>query len=451
MPRSRRGRAVGRGQTFVSERVLTPVQEFISKEASSGIVLLAAAVIALAWANSPLDGEYFDFWASTVTVNTPLFRISDALQHWVNNGLMAVFFFVVALEIKREVLHGELAGARLAALPVAAALGGMVAPALLFTAVNAGGAGAHGWGIPMATDIAFALGVLAILSDRVPSSLRLFLLALAIVDDLGAILVIAVFYTSDLDARSLGLAAVVVALIVLMRQMGVRNFAPYVVASVCLWIAVHESGVHSTIAGVALGLLTPSRNAGGATTLWQRAQAMLARLRWVRKRDEDMQPKEVEASAQGREAPLERLERILHPWSSYVVLPVFALANAGIYVGGGTISDAASSSTTLGVIFGLLAGKFAGVLGATWLATALGMGKLPNGVHWRHVAGAALLAGIGFTVSLFITGLAYDNPQLISDAKIGILGASVLAGLLGFTFLRLISSGERRQAEAAPA
>lgn len=441
-PPSRGARLISAQRAYVSRVLLPPVQEFISREVSGGIVLLAAAAVALIWANSPWDGQYFDLWGSVLTVDAGIFRISEDLQHWVNEALMAIFFFVVALEIKREVLHGELAGVRLAALPAAAALGGMIVPALLFAAFNAGGNGARGWGIPMATDIAFALGVLALLGNRIPSQLRLFLLALAIVDDMGAILVIALFYTNDLALGSLGIAALLVLAILLMQRLRVRGFTPYALAGLALWVAVFESGVHATIAGVVLGLLTPSTPHLTARTFFDSARGLLSDFRRAfRARNAErteLLVEEMEALSRETEAPLERLERVLHPWSSYVVLPVFALANAGISLSGNAISDATSSSVTIGVMVGLLAGKLAGILGAAWLAVKLRIAKLPAGVGWRHLAGAALLGGIGFTVSLFITGLAFDDARPTGDAKIGILAASVAAGLAGYWFLRLV-------------
>jgi len=441
-PPSRGARLISAQRAYVSRVLLPPVQEFISREISGGIVLLAAAAVALVWANSPWNDQYFDLWGSVLTVDAGIFRISEDLQHWVNDALMAVFFFVVALEIKREVLHGELAGVRLAALPAAAALGGMIVPALLFTALNAGGDGARGWGIPMATDIAFALGVLALLGNRIPSQLRLFLLALAIVDDMGAILVIAVFYTNDLAVGSLGIAGLLVLAILSMQLLRVRSFAPYALAGVALWVAVFESGVHATIAGVVLGLLTPSTPHLSARTFFDSARGLLRDFRqafpWQNAERTELLVEEMEDLSRETEAPLERLERVLHPWSSYVVLPVFALANAGISLSGDTISDAASSSVTIGVMVGLLAGKLTGILLAAWMAVQLRIARLPAGVGWRHLAGAALLGGIGFTVSLFITGLAFDDARLTGDAKIGVLAASVAAGLAGYWFLRLV-------------
>ncbi|MDO8615739.1 MAG: Na+/H+ antiporter NhaA [Dehalococcoidia bacterium] len=444
-------------RSLLPQRILLPVQEFIQTEAAGGVVLLAAALAALVWANSPLDGAYFDLWETRVSFDVQVFAASQDLQHWVNDALMVVFFFVVGLEIKREMLHGELAGPKRAALPVAAALGGMAAPALIFAAFNAGGEGAKGWGIPIATDIAFAIGVLALLGDRIPSGLRVFLLALAIVDDIGAILVIAVFYTESLAWDSLAIAGGLLALIVAMQLAGVRNMVLYLVAGVALWAAMFESGVHATIAGVLLGLLTPSRPPRAETAFKREAESLLAQYREAAA-EEDIERVqavlgELEEVAAESAAPLERLERLLHPWSSFLVVPAFALANAGVHLSGGLISDSAASPVTWGVLLGLVTGKLAGVCAAAWLAVRLRLAEMPAGIGWTHLAGAGLLAGIGFTVSLFVTGLAFADGQLVGEAKVGILAASVIAGVAGYTFLRLVGkpSPAGGQAEAAGA
>jgi Na+:H+ antiporter, NhaA family len=393
--------------------LLQPAQQFIQTEAASGLVLLAATVVALAWANSAWSDSYFDLWRPTVSFETPLFGFNEDLGHLVNDGLMAVFFFVIGLEIKRELLRGELATPRKAALPVVAALGGMVAPALIYVAFNGAGAGAKGWGIPMATDIAFALGVLSLLGARVPLSLKVFLLAIAVVDDLGAILVIAVFYTDSLSPEA-GLAALaLLAVIVAARRAGVASLAVYAVLALCFWLAVLESGVHATVAGVVLAFLTPAGSA-------------MAR-----------------PGGPAREAPLELLERTLHPWASFAIVPIFALANAGIELSGGALRAASESAVTAGVAVGLVAGKPLGIMLATALAVRTGLAALPEGVSWRQIGGVGLLAGIGFTVSLFITGLAFDSPGLEAEAKLGILAASLVAGAAGFVALAAASPRQR--------
>ena len=384
----------------VAGRYITPLgQEYASIEALSGIVLLLAAVVALAWANSPWSDSYTSFWGYDVTATLGRFSIADDLGHWVNDGLMAIFFFVVGLEVKRELTEGELTDRRAASLPLLAAVGGMVVPALVFFAWNPSGPGSSGWGIPMATDTAFALGVLALLGARVSSGLKLFLLTLAVVDDIGAICVIAIFYSSHVQAEWLGGAAVTIACIVLLQRLGVRYPLAYVAPALVLWLCVFQSGVHATIAGVALGLLTPV------------------------------------ADARGRRV-IDALEHRLHPWTSFVVVPVFVLANAGIVLGGDAVRAAASSSITWGVATGLVAGKAVGIVAATAVCLGLGLSRLPDGSSFRQLVGVATLAGIGFTVSLFIADRSFVGARL-GEAKIGILAGSLVAGIAGTGVLAL--------------
>jgi Na+:H+ antiporter, NhaA family len=345
-------------------------------------------VVALAWANSPWRASYDSWWHTEAVLRIGTWRLAEDLRHWVNDGLMTLFFFVVGLEIKRELVDGQLRSARAAALPVVAALGGMVTPALLYAAVNLGGDGAGGWGIPMATDIAFALGVVALLGRAVPSSLKVFLLTLAIVDDIGAIVVIAVFYTDDLAATALLAAAVLLLVVLVMRRLRVSYVPLYALVGAGVWLATFQSGVHATLAGVVLGLLTP---------------AVVA----------------------------DRLEHAIHPWTSYVVVPVFALANAGVWLGGDALSDAVGSPVAAGIVLGLLVGKTVGITAFTWVATRLRLADLPHDVRWSQLVAVAAVAGIGFTVSLFISGLAFDAPALDAEAKVGILFASVVAAVGG--------------------
>lgn len=407
-------------------------------------MLLFAAVIAITWANSPFRDSYSDLWGTTISVDVRLFSISKSLHHWVNDGLMAIFFFVVGLEIRREIAHGELSDRRRATLPAAAALGGMVLPALIFFSLNASGEGAKGWGIPMATDIAFALGVLALLGSRIPSNVRLILLALAIVDDIGAILVIAVFYTEDLSFEALGIAFLLLGTILVMKHVGVPNINAYVLVGILFWAAVLKSGVHATIAGVVLGLMTPVTPYFNRGTFAQSIDTLVRRFQDALARgDKDEQEAvlgQIEELSQGTEAPVERLERVVHPWSSNIIVPIFALANAGVMLSGDAVRDASSSTITLGIMLGLLFGKVLGITGFAWLAVRSQIASLPTGVTWLRVTGIGLLAGIGFTVSLFITELAYQDAQLVSEAKIGILVASAVAGLVGYTFLRKVTA-----------
>ncbi|MGZ8379303.1 MAG: Na+/H+ antiporter NhaA [Gemmatirosa sp.] len=424
------------------ERVLGPFQRFFSTSAASGLVLLAATAVALVWANSPWADTYHHLWEAPVTIGAPGFGLTLSLHHWVNDGLMAVFFFLVGLEIKREVLVGELASRRTAALPVAAALGGMVVPALLYTALNAGGAGAAGWAVPMATDIAFALGILALLGDRVPSGLRIFLAALAIADDLGAVLVIAFFYTGALDWGAMGGAAAVLAVLVGLNRAGARRPLTYALLGVGLWLFVLASGIHATIAGVLLALTVPARTRIDEDEFLARAEASLADFRAadepgttvLTNQGHQAALQAIENAADAAQAPLQRMEHALHGVVAFVIMPIFALANAGVALGGG--GAAVGSPIALGVVLGLALGKPLGITLASYLAVRAGAADLPTGVTWRHVHGAGWLAGIGFTMSLFVAGLAFADPAVLDIAKLGIFTASIAAGGVGFTLLR---------------
>ncbi len=433
-----------RPRDFVYRRVFLTAQVFIRVEAASGIVLLFAAIAALIWANSPWWDSYFEFWHTEVLVEAELFDLHLDLREWVNDALMTIFFFVVGLEIKRELVHGELSNPRRALLPAAGALGGMVVPALLYLVLNVGGEGARGWGIPMATDIAFAIGVLSLLSRRVPFSLKVFLLALAIADDIGAILVIAVFYTSDMNFLALGLAGLALLGIAVMNRSGVQTINIYVAAGALFWLLVEQSGVHATIAGVILGLMAPASYFYNPKTFVEAAQDLLSRFKLAEETESD----EVQAGilaqmedlTQGTEAPLDRLERALHSWVSFGIVPLFALANAGVHVSNETADAALSSPISQGVILGLLVGKPLGIFLVTWLAVKLGLCEIPQGATWPQVLSVGMLAGIGFTVALLITDLAFDNELLVDEAKLGVLTASLAAGIAGFVFLWLTTS-----------
>jgi NhaA family Na+:H+ antiporter len=420
----------------VPRRLVQPLVRVLHTESASGIAVLVAALIALIWANSPWADAYRQLWETPLSLRVGGFELSEDLRHWVNDLLMAVFFFVVGLEIKREAVHGDLRDLRTAMLPVAGAVGGMVMPALLYVAVNTGGTNLRGWGIPVATDIAFAVGILALLGRRVPTGLRVFLLTLAIVDDIGAILVIAVFYTSDLALGWLAVAVATVAAVVVMQRAHVRVLVPYIVAAGILWLAVFESGVHATIAGVVLGLLTPAWSFHPPERVTEPTDAELGALRVSPpdgQADEDEQAAFLEVTRLANEAisPLARLQAALHPWSAFVVVPLFAFANAGVTLSGDVLAQSLSSPITLGVILGLVVGKPVGIVGAAVLAVRSGRARMPAGVGWGLLAGVAALAGVGFTVSIFIAGLAFSEPEVVDAAKIGILIASALAGLLG--------------------
>lgn len=384
------------------------VLAFLRTEVGGASLLLVATIVALVWANSPWASSYVDLWSTDVRIGVGRFAIDHDLGHWVNDGLMVLFFFVVGLEVRRELVFGDLRNPRVAAVPALAALGGMVVPALLYVAINAGGEGAHGWGIVMATDIAFVLGAMALLGSRVSDGTRLFLLTLAIVDDIGAIAVIAIFYSSSIDLIALGAAAaILIATVLLVRFGDARRpqgwgWPFYLVTGLALWIATTLSGIHPTIAGVAMGLIVVVR------------------------------PREDGSDAP---TPSERFQAAIHPWSSFVVIPLFALANAGVALGDGVLERALTSPVTIGVIVGLVAGKLLGVSQFALAAVRLRIGLLPPGMERLHAFGAGGLAGIGFTVSLFVADLAFDDPLLRDEAKIGVLLASVVAAVAGSLLL----------------
>lgn len=428
-------------RSFVARRVVLPAQAYMHSATVSGFVLVAAAITALVWANSPWGETYFDFQHAKITLNLGFFAIEESVQHWVNDALMTLFFFVVGLEIKRELVSGELSSVRRASLPMIAALGGMVVPAGLYAALNLGGA-IEGWGIPMATDIAFALAVLSLLGDRIPSQVRITLLALAIVDDIGAILVIALFY-SEASFLPLLIAFGLFGVILLMRfVLGFINFTPYVIVGALMWLAVFESGVHATLAGVVLGFMAPSSPFYSRETFARSARSLIQKFEKAMSDDEtthaDFMLGQMEELTLGTESPLDRLERKLHGWSNYLVLPIFALVNAGVRLDLPSLQAAMTNRITLGILCGLVLGKVIGIFGFTWAATRIGIAQLPEGTGMKQVTGIGLLAGIGFTVSLFITDLAFQEPADLSAAKIGILAASLLAGVLGYLYLRFL-------------
>jgi NhaA family Na+:H+ antiporter len=423
--------------------LIRPFQRFAALEASGGILLIASTIVAMLAANSPYATDWHHLWETPIAFGAGDLQISKTLHHWINDGLMAVFFFVVGLEIKREVLIGELSTARKAALPMAAALGGMVVPAGFYYAFNGGTEAASGWGIPMATDIAFALGVLMLLGKRAPTGLKVFLTALAIVDDLGAVLVIAVFYTAELSVVALGAAALFLGAMFVLNLLHVRYPLAYLVLGIALWGALVESGVHGTVAGVLGALAIPVRRRIAATEFVDRARDYLAEI------EQDLRPGMVAPTPDQRDAihsleqaceevetPLARLEHDLHPLVAYAIIPLFALSNAGVPLGAGVV-DSLMGRISLGIIVGLIAGKQIGVMLFAWLAVKLGLADLPSATTWRHMYGAASLCGIGFTMSLFIANLALGSPAQLDIAKTAILAASVISGGVGWLILRL--------------
>lgn len=436
-----RHRTWATSERFVPKTFIRPFVRFSQIEASSGMVLLLAAVAALIWANSPWSENYFSLLEEHVTIELFAFRLDESVLHLINDGLMAVFFFVVGLEIKRELVLGDLRDPKAAALPVLAALGGMALPALIYFAFNAGTAASHGWGIPMATDIAFAIGVVALLGSRVPPGAKLFLLAVAIADDIGAIVVIALFYTADLKAGFL--AASIVALIVvwIAGRVNVRAMSFYLPMALVIWYLTLESGVHATLAGVALAFLTPARPLYQPREFDQRARAILDAFPIEDVTDPyaqehaDHEALVLSEIATESVAPLNRMEHRLVVWSSFVIVPIFALANAGVDFRAVSIGAALTSNIALGVAAGLVVGKIVGITTASYGAVRLGLGKLPPGTNWSHVVGLSAVAGIGFTVSLFVAGLAFADPQFTDLAKVGIFSGSLVAGIIGSIIL----------------
>jgi Na+:H+ antiporter, NhaA family len=435
-------------ERYIPRRFIRPIQSFMDIEAASGVVLLAAAIAAVWWANSPFRDSYESILASEVSLGIGGFRFADTVHHLINDGLMVIFFYVVGLEIKRELVLGELRDRRAAMLPVMAALGGMVVPIAIYLAYNAGtGEGARGWGVPVATDIAFAVGVLALLGRRVPAAAKLFLLALAIVDDLGGILLIAIFYTEDLALDWLGASIGLLVLVAVASRVGIRSHIVYFPLAIIIWYSFVRSGIHSTVAGVALAFLTPARPMYSVAELDEKARSILETFPANEDTALARERSEYEASqlAQiSREsvAPLVRNEHTLNRWSSFLVIPLFALANAGVHFGEVGIGDALTSRVALGVMLGLVIGKTAGITLFSWLAIRTGLGRLPAGTGWRQLVGTAAVAGIGFTVALFIASLAFTDDTVINQAKVGIFAGSLIAGVVGSALLW--SAGGRR-------
>ena len=436
------------------EPLLRPLQAFLSAKSAGGIVLMLAAVVALAWANSPWRDAYHDLWHMKVSIGAGRCTIAMSLEHWVNDGLMVLFFLLVGLEIKRELLFGELASMRQASLPVAAAIGGMIAPAGIYAALNWGGAGAHGWGVPMATDIAFALGVLALVGRGVPTSVKVFLLAVAIVDDLGAVLVIAIFYTASVSIPTLAIAGVFLLALIALNLLRVHRPLPYVLLGLGLWFATLLSGIHATIAGVLLALTIPATRQIEELPFVEYARRMLAEF----ERDATSVPDKItedqshaisalESAAEAVQTPLARVEHALLLPVTFLIIPLFALANAGVDLRSGGGGAIARDTITWGVLLGLLIGKPIGVLLASWIALRTRIASLPEGANWRQIAGVSVLCGIGFTMSLFIGNLAFpDDPDHLVATKVGILAASLLAGIVGGVIIA--SASARRHVEA---
>jgi NhaA family Na+:H+ antiporter len=431
----------------IAKKVLAPIERFLAIEASSGIVLLIAAVVALIWANSPLHETYEHLWHTPIGVRFGGFSFERDLHFVINDGLMTVFFFVVGLEIRREMHGGELSELRRAALPLAAALGGMVVPASLYAAFNHDLSSASGWGVPTATDIAFALGALALLGKRVAPALRVLLLALAVVDDIGAIIVIAVFYSSGISIAGVLLALAGMIAIAAMKKLGIRSPLAYVAPALVVWSGVYVAGAHPTLAGVIVGLMTPVRAWFGPEGLLDHAAAIggLRGQGAAAPTEREILPHLDTLRTAEREAvsPVERLQHALHGWVAFGIMPLFALANAGVALGGASL-EGEGMWVFSGVMLGLIAGKPLGIVAVSWLAVRSGIATLPRGLRFLHVAVVGVVAGIGFTMSIFIAQLAFTDPELLATAKLAVLCASGVAALVGLVVGYLVLSPDQQ-------
>jgi Na+:H+ antiporter, NhaA family len=422
-------------ESLLTRTVVLPIQRFIHVQGISSFLLLAAAIAALAWANSPWRDSYHHVWEIELTLS----KLRLPVHIWINDALMAIFFFLVGMEIKHEIKHGALADVRQAALPLFAAIGGMLVPALLFTLLNKGQAAEHGWGIPMATDIAFSLGVLSMVKGISPN-LKIFLLSLAIADDIGAIAVIALFYSGSLDRKSLFAALLLLAVIFGIQKIGVRQPIIYFLLGVGVWVAILRSGIHATIAGVILGFMVPTTRGLSMPDFQEIASDMVDRFRIALSDGDDKTAKHLlgafEELVQSTESAAERLTRLLEDWVSFLVLPLFALSNAGVTFSAGAVGDLLTSHLAWGIILGLVVGKPLGIVAFSWLAVRCRLAFLPSYIAWHHLFAVGLLAGIGFTVSIFISSLAFNDESQLSNAKAAVLCASLVAGLLGYFALR---------------
>ncbi len=436
------------------DKVLTPFEEFIHRETTSGLLLMAMAVIALIIANSPLADSYLHIIHTMVSIDIGSWSLEMSLHHWINDALMALFFFVVGLELKRELLVGELAKLRNATLPIAAAIGGMVVPALIYFAINPSGDAALGWGVPMATDIAFAIGALALLASRVPRALITFLVALAIVDDLGAVLVIAIFYTETIQLIPLTVAGGLFTVLMAFNMAGIRKTMPYLIVAALLWYALLQSGVHATLAGILGALTVPATPKYNPERFSEHIKELMQRFDRSHQPDKSIMTNDalrsvvqtLENGVHSVQAPLQKLEHTWHMPVAYLIIPIFALANAGIPLEFSSLGESLTHPVMLGVSLGLVLGKFIGITGACWLVLKLGIAELPKDTLFTQIAGVSLLAGIGFTMSIFVAQLGFShNEELLLMAKTGILFASLLAGISGYIWLYLVSAPQDKE------
>ncbi|WP_432821892.1 Na+/H+ antiporter NhaA [Trichloromonas sp.] len=427
---------------FKLSALLQPFEDFFKRQASGGLVLIGATLLALILANSPAAPYYHAFWETSLSIGFDNLGLTQSLHHWINDGLMAVFFFVVGLELKRELLAGELASPRKAALPIAAAIGGMLVPALIYHAINPAPPAAHGWGVPMATDIAFAIGVIALLGNRVSRSMAIFLTALAIADDLGAVLVIAIFYSGPLSAAALAWAAGFLLLLIIGNRLDIQHPNFYSLIGFALWVCLLKSGVHASIAGVLIGFTIPVRARHDEESFLNQSSQLIERYKAMERIEGPFHHEQrlgtllaLEHVCHNAMSPLQRMEHEMNAWVIFGVMPIFALANAGIHLVPSEIPAALAHPVTLGVMLGLLVGKPLGIVLFSWIAVRLKLCELPRGGSWLELTGIGILAGIGFTMSMFISNLAFIRPEMIDAAKLGIFAASLLAGCIGYALL----------------
>ncbi|ACU62099.1 Na+/H+ antiporter NhaA [Chitinophaga pinensis] len=424
------------------EKILRPIHRFIHQEFTGGIVLFISVIIAITWANSPWHESYHHLWEKNLAVSFSGMGLDQPLHIWINDGLMALFFFVIGLELKREFIAGELSSIKKASLPMVAALGGMLVPAFIYFLLNASRPSSGGWGIPMATDIAFALALLSLAGKRIPSSVKVFLSALAVADDLGAVIVIALFYTAKIAYFPLIIGVGLLLLLTLGNALGIRSTLFYLLIGICVWGCFLSSGVHATIAGVLVAFTIPARTKidedeyvsclNAYTNQFREAIPLKGSLTTAEQHQTIERIKQLSLDA---ETPLQKIEYGLHPWVAFVIMPLFALANSGMLINS-SFFTALLNPVSLGVAIGLLAGKFIGVFSFTWLMVKLKIADLPQYATWRHILGVSVLAGVGFTMSLFITGLAFSDPEMVDQSKYGILISSIIAGSLGIIILR---------------
>ncbi|MCW9023458.1 MAG: Na+/H+ antiporter NhaA [Gammaproteobacteria bacterium] len=438
------------------DRVLSPLDDFIHRQTTSGVLLMLCAVVALYLANSQWSEAYHHLLQLPFTIGVPGFELSKSVHHWINDGLMTLFFFVVGLELKREILVGELADPKQAILPIFAAIGGMVVPVLIYISINPEGHSLNGWGVPMATDIAFALGTLALLGNRIPKNLLTFLVALAIVDDLGAVVIIALFYTETISLIALATAIVMLLILVSLNMGGIRHPLPYILLGIVLWIAMLKSGVHATLAGIFLAFTIPMRPKYNPARFLAHINEMVEKIKQAYTREgniiiNDELRTRVQALEDGVhlvQAPAQIMERKMHLPSAYIVIPIFSLANAGIPIDWSSLGSIVTHPVAMGIALGLVVGKLVGIAGFSWVAVKLGLTTLPHGLNFKHIVGAALMGGIGFTMSIFIAELGFaHHAQDLLMAKTGVLLGSIIAGVVGFVWLYMTSEKNENQEE----